>query len=35
MSDTYHHPDSNKWGVPFPKRTYLRSDALNYFDGEE
>jgi uncharacterized cupin superfamily protein len=35
MSDTYHHPDSNKWGVPFPERTYVRSDALDYFDGEE
>jgi uncharacterized cupin superfamily protein len=35
MSDTYHHLDSNKWGVPFPERTYIRSEGLDYFDGEE
>jgi len=21
--------------VPFPERTYVRSEALDYFDGEE
>ena len=35
MSDTYHHPDSHKWGVPFPERTYVSSEGLDYFDGEE
>jgi uncharacterized cupin superfamily protein len=35
LSDTYYHPDSNKWGVPIPERTYIRSKALDYFDGEE
>lgn len=29
------YPDSNKWGVPIPERRHLRSDALDYFDGEE
>lgn len=35
LSDTWHQPDSNKWGVPIPERTYIRSEALDYFDGEE
>ena len=26
---------SNKWGVPIPERRIVRSDALDYFDGEE
>jgi uncharacterized cupin superfamily protein len=35
MNESYHYPDSNKWSVPFPTRTLLRSDALSYYDGEE
>ena len=35
IGDTYYQLDSNKWGVPFPERTYVRSEALDYFDGEE
>jgi hypothetical protein len=35
IGDTYYHPDSNKWGVPFPERMYVRSQPLDYFDGEE
>ena len=29
IGDTYYHPDSNKWGVPFPERTYVRSEVLD------
>jgi hypothetical protein len=35
IGDTYYQPDSNKWGVPIPERRIVRSDALDYFDGEE
>ncbi len=35
IGDTYYQPDSNKWGVPIPERRLVRSDALDYFDGEE
>ncbi len=30
-----YYPDSNKWLVRFPKRTLIRSENLDYFDGEE
>ncbi|HEX4707953.1 MAG TPA: hypothetical protein VH229_09515 [Candidatus Udaeobacter sp.] len=35
IGDTYYHPDSNKWGVLFPERMYVRPQPLDYFDGEE
>ena len=35
IGDTYYQPDSNKWGVPIPERRIIRSDALDYYDGEE
>ena len=35
LGECYHYPDSNKWSVPIPKRTLVRSDALAYYDGEE
>lgn len=35
IGETYYYPDSKKWGVPIPKRTNIRSDALDYYDGEE
>ena len=35
IGESYHYPDSNKWGVNSPERRLLRSDALDYFDGEE
>lgn len=35
MGDAWYYPDSNKWGVPLPERRNLRSDPLDYFDGEE
>ena len=35
IGDTYYQPDSNKWGVPIPERRIVRSDAVDYFAGEE
>jgi uncharacterized cupin superfamily protein len=35
MGESCHYPDSDKWGVCSPERRLIRSDALNYFDGEE
>jgi len=35
IGETYHYPDSNKWSVPLPKRSIIRSGALDYYDGEE
>lgn len=29
------YPDSGKWFVPIPKRQLVRSESLDYFDGEE
>jgi uncharacterized cupin superfamily protein len=35
MGESYYYPDSKKWGVPLPERKNIRSDALDYYDGEE
>ena len=35
IGESYHYPDSNKWSVPIPERKLVRSDALDYYDGEE
>ena len=35
IGECYHYPDSNKWSVPIPERRLVRSDALDYYDGEE
>jgi uncharacterized cupin superfamily protein len=35
IGESYYYPDSNKWGVPIPQRRYIRSGALDYYDGEE
>ena len=35
IGESYYYPDSKKWGVNSPERRILRSDALDYFDGEE
>jgi hypothetical protein len=29
------YPDSGKWLVRFPERRIMRSENLDYFDGEE
>jgi uncharacterized cupin superfamily protein len=35
MNESCHYPDSNKWSVPLPGRRLVRSDPLDYYDGEE
>lgn len=35
MGEACYYPDSNKWSVPIPERRHVRSDDLDYFDGEE
>jgi uncharacterized cupin superfamily protein len=35
IGEAHYYPDSNKWGVPIPDRRVIRSDALDYYDGEE
>jgi len=35
IGESWYYPDSGKWGVGLPERRLMRSDALDYFDGEE
>jgi uncharacterized cupin superfamily protein len=35
IGESFHYPDSGKWGVQSPQRKNLRSDSIDYFDGEE
>lgn len=35
LGETCYYPDSGKWNVPLPERRILRSEPLDYFDGEE
>jgi uncharacterized cupin superfamily protein len=35
FGESCHYPDSNKWVVRSPERRLIRSDALDYYDGEE
>jgi uncharacterized cupin superfamily protein len=35
IGESAHFPDSNKWLVRSPERRFIRSDALDYYDGEE
>lgn len=35
IGESWYYPDSNKWGVGLPERRAMRSEALDYFDGEE
>ena len=35
FGDSCYYPDSKKWLVQIPERTLIRSNALDYFDGEE
>lgn len=35
LGESCHYPDSNKWLVRSPERRLIRSDGLDYFDGEE
>jgi uncharacterized cupin superfamily protein len=35
MGESFHYPDSKKWGVQSPERRNLRSQDVEYYDGEE
>lgn len=35
IGESCHYPDSGKWLVRSPERAIIRSDNLDYFDGEE
>ncbi|MDB6024837.1 MAG: Cupin domain protein [Verrucomicrobiales bacterium] len=35
IGDSCHYPDSKKWLVRSPERHLLRSEPLDYYDGEE
>ena len=35
IGESCHYPDSNKWIVRSPERRLMRSEPLDYFDGEE
>ncbi len=35
FGESCHYPDSNKWIVRSPERRLMRSEPLDYFDGEE
>ena len=35
MGESCHYPDSGKWAVRSPERRLIRSEPLDYFDGEE
>jgi len=35
VGESVHYPDSQKWLVRSPERRLIRSDSLDYYDGEE
>jgi uncharacterized cupin superfamily protein len=35
LGESCHYPDSGKWLVRSPERRLIRSEDLDYFDGEE
>lgn len=35
IGETCHYPDSGKWMVRSPERRLIRSESLDYLDGEE
>ena len=35
MGESCHYPDSQKWVVRSPERRLIRSEPLDYYDGEE
>ena len=35
IGESHYYPDSNKWAVLSPSTKLIRSDALDYYDGEE
>jgi uncharacterized cupin superfamily protein len=35
IGESCHYPDSGKWLIRSPERRLMRSEALDYYDGEE
>lgn len=35
IGESTHYPDSDKWAVRSPERRLMRSENLDYYDGEE
>jgi hypothetical protein len=35
IGESTFYPDSQKWGVRSPERRLIRSEPLQYYDGEE
>ena len=35
IGEHHYFPDSKKWSVGIPRRRFIRSEPLDYFDGEE
>lgn len=35
LGEACYYPDSGKWSVPIPERRLIRSEPLDYDDGEE
>jgi uncharacterized cupin superfamily protein len=35
LGESCYYPDSRKWNVPLPSKRCLRSEGIDYFDGEE
>ena len=35
IGESCYYPDSRKWAVASPERSLIRSESLDYFDGEE
>jgi len=35
INESTYYPDSSKWAVRSPERRVIRSEALDYYDGEE
>ena len=35
IGESHYYPDSEKWGVGSPERRIIRSEPLDYYDGEE
>jgi uncharacterized cupin superfamily protein len=35
IGESTYYPDSGKWGVRVPERRLLRSEPVDYYDGEE
>lgn len=35
IGESYYYPDSQKWGVQIPEKSYFCTEKVNYYDDEE